>query len=59
MMLVLMIYIIFGHTESPTLIFLDAPAGGGSETQVIRQFQHRFSDECLTWHLRCIAEIIW
>ena len=49
------LYHIWTHTESPTLIFLDAPAGGGSR-QIIRQFQHKVSDECLTWHLRCIAD---
>ena len=43
------------HLESPTMVFLDGAAGSGSR-QIIRQLQHKISDDCLTWHLRCIAD---
>jgi hypothetical protein len=49
------LYHIWTHTESPTIIFLDGAAGSGSR-QIIRQLQHRISDDCLTWHMRCIAD---
>ena len=44
------------HLESPTMVFLDGAAGSGSR-QIIRQLQHKISDDTIFIKYTCFLSI--